>query len=329
MASGARASIRLRSSTDAMLVRWTSTLGLPQSVHGRTAGAALGWADRMAFHLSYIIVRKLYDTIEWRGKLSDSLPAPKALEEAVALIVGGTAGVGLESARRLLAAGVPKVAIVGRDAARGERALQSLDGGERVTFIAGDARTADGAMQIVGQVTAWAGTIDILLNCTAPAVLPDLFHRTNIEEIQPILDQLALPPMLMTAAALPMMREQRGGVIVNVASDAGKSATPGEAVIGAGMAAIVMFSRTVAMEAKRDGVRVNVLTPSLISGTETSARILESGFSQKLFEKAATMASLGVADAGDLADLVVFLASPGARRLTGQAISVNGGISAA
>ncbi len=261
--------------------------------------------------------------------MSHPLPTPKPLVEAAALIVGGTAGVGLETARRLLAAGVRKVAIVGRDPVKGEKALQSLDAGERATFIAGDATTPAGASEIAAQATLWSDSIDILLNCTAPAILPDLFHRVPIEAIQPTLDQLALPPMLMTAAVLPGMRAQRGGVIINIASDAAKSATPGEAVIGAGMAAIVMFSRTVAMEAKRDGVRVNVLTPSLISGTETSARILEGGFSQRLFEKAATMASLGVAEAGDLADLVLFLASPAARRLTGQAISVNGGISAA
>jgi NAD(P)-dependent dehydrogenase (short-subunit alcohol dehydrogenase family) len=125
------------------------------------------------------------------------------------------------------------------------------------------------------------------------------------------------------------MRAQRSGVIVNIASDAAKSATPGEAVIGAAMAAIMMFSRTVAMEAKRDGIRVNVLTPSLIAGTETSARILEGGFSARLFEKAASFANLGVAEPSDLAALIVFLASPEAGRLTGQAISVNGGISAA
>ena len=83
------------------------------------------------------------------------------------------------------------------------------------------------------------------------------------------------------------------------------------------------------MEAKRDGIRVNALTPSLIAGTPTSERVMKEGFSQKLFSKAAAMASLGVAEPDDLAGLIVFLASPAAARLTGQAISVNGGISAA
>jgi NAD(P)-dependent dehydrogenase (short-subunit alcohol dehydrogenase family) len=198
-----------------------------------------------------------------------------------------------------------------------------------VSLLTGDAGTAEGAQALIDGAIDRMGTIDLLVCSTAPAVLPELFHRTPADAIAASLEQLALPPMLLASAVLPHMRARRSGVIVNVASDAGKSATPGEAVIGAGMAAIIMFSRTIAMEAKRDGIRVNVLTPSLVAGTETSDRIMAGGFSQRLFEKAAAMASLGVAEAADIAAMIVFLASPAARRLTGQAISVNGGISAA
>jgi NAD(P)-dependent dehydrogenase (short-subunit alcohol dehydrogenase family) len=95
------------------------------------------------------------------------------------------------------------------------------------------------------------------------------------------------------------------------------------------MAAIVMFSRTAAIEAKRNGVRVNAVTPSLVAGTPTAERVLADGFSKKLFESAAKQAHLGVAEPDDLAALIVFLGGPASARLTGQAISVNGGISAA
>ena len=150
-----------------------------------------------------------------------------------------------------------------------------------------------------------------------------------VEDIAGILMGQALAPMHMTRAVLPVMREQRGGAIINIASDAGKVATPGETVLGSAMAAIVMFSRTVAIEGKRDGVRVNAITPSLIMGTPTGERSLEGGFSAKLFTKALQQAHLGATVPDDLAGLIVFLASPAAARLTGQAISVNGGISAA
>ena len=125
------------------------------------------------------------------------------------------------------------------------------------------------------------------------------------------------------------MREQKSGVIINVASDAAKVPTPGESVIGAAMAAIVMFTRTLAIEAKRDGVRANVLTPSLIGGTGAYDRVMTDPFSAKLFANAAKLAHLGVAQPDDLAAMMLFLAGPAAARLTGQAISINGGISAA
>jgi NAD(P)-dependent dehydrogenase (short-subunit alcohol dehydrogenase family) len=135
--------------------------------------------------------------------------------------------------------------------------------------------------------------------------------------------------MYLTRAVLPFMQAQGGGSIINVASDAAKVATPGESVLGAGMAAIVMFSRTAAIEAKRNGIRVNAVTPSLVAGTLTAERVLSDGFSKKLFESAVKQAHLGVAEPEDLAALIVFLGGPSSARLTGQAISVNGGISAA
>ena len=133
----------------------------------------------------------------------------------------------------------------------------------------------------------------------------------------------------MMHAVLPGMREQGGGAIVNVASDAAKVATPGETLIGAAMAAIVMFSRAAALEAKRDGVRINVLTPSLIANTPGAELIFGDPFSARMFEKAEALAHLGVAEPEDVAEAILFFAGPAARRITGQALSVNGGISAA
>jgi 2-hydroxycyclohexanecarboxyl-CoA dehydrogenase len=258
----------------------------------------------------------------------DALPQPLALDEMRCLIVGGTSGIGLATARMLAEAGAPGIVIAGRSAARGAAALEKLGHHPAISFVAGDGSSPTGATELVAAAQASLGAIDAVVCTTAPAVLPDLIHRTPIDGISAILNDLALPPLLVTVAVLPALRAARRGVIVTVASDAGKTPTPGEAVIGAGMAAISMFTRTVAMEAKRDGIRANVVTPSLVNGTETSARILEGGFSAKLFQKAGEMASLGVAEADDIAALIVYLLGPQARRLTGQQISVNGGISA-
>jgi len=247
------------------------------------------------------------------------------------VITGGTAGVGLAAALQFAAAGVPRIALLGRDQERGRAAVQAIvarHAGTVAEFLVCDATRLEAAETAVSLVRERFGRIDVLLNSTTTGYTPDLLHRTPISDLAPLLTQVALAPIYMTRVALPIMREQRSGVILNIASDAAKVPTPGETIIGAAMAAIVMFSRTLALEAKRDGIRVNVLTPSLIAGTATAERVQKEGFSAKLFAKAATLAHLGVAEPDDLAALIVFLASPQARRITGQVISVNGGISA-
>ena len=131
--------------------------------------------------------------------------------------------------------------------------------------------------------------------------------------------------MSLLSAALPLM--SRGSVIINVASDAAKVPTPGETAIGAAMAGIAMFSRTLALEVKRRGIRVNVVTPSVVEGARLRARVAAGGFGAKLFEKAAA-AHPGLATERDVAQMIGFLVSDRAARVTGQVISVNGGISA-
>jgi 2-hydroxycyclohexanecarboxyl-CoA dehydrogenase len=173
------------------------------------------------------------------------------------------------------------------------------------------------------------GPVDVLVNSTTGTYVPGLLRDTPIEDLAGMLAGQALGPIHMCRALLPLLTSDGGGSIVNVASDAAKVPTPGETVIGAAMAAIVTFTRTLAVEAKRDGIRVNAVTPSLIEGTETGDRALAGGFSRKLFEKARTQAHLGPTEPDDLADLILFLAGPGSARITGQVISVNGGISVA
>jgi 2-hydroxycyclohexanecarboxyl-CoA dehydrogenase len=261
-----------------------------------------------------------------------SEPLVRSYEQSALLIAGGTSGIGLASARQFLEAGVRKVALLARDAKRGQAARSLLLGehpGTEVEFLSVDADDFEQVVDAVAQVHARFGAIDVAVSSVAASYRPELLHETPIEDIAAILNRQALPPMYLTRAVLPYMQQQGGGSIINVASDAAKVATPGESVLGAGMAAIVMFTRTAAIEAKRNGIRVNAVTPSLVAGTITAERVLADGFSRKLFESAQKQAHLGVAEPDDLAALIVFLGGPAAAKLTGQAISVNGGISAA
>ena len=265
------------------------------------------------------------------NKPANTIYVPELAQSGV-MIVGGTSGVGLATAIDFAAAGVTRIALVGRNVERGEAARKKvLDKfpSANVAFISADANYVDQAVAAVAQANASIGNIDVLVNSTVSTFVPKLFHEMPIEDIEPILLQQMLAPLLMCRAVMAGMREKGGGAIINIASDAGKVATPGESVIGAAMAGISMFSRGLAMEAKRSGIRVNTLTPSLIEGTATYGRVMDDPFSAKLFAGAVSLAKLGVAQPEDLSGLIVFLASPQGARITGQTISVNGGISAA
>ena len=253
------------------------------------------------------------------------------LADATVYIVGGTSGVGIQVARHFVRAGTQRIGLVGRNLERGRQASEhifSLASGLWAPFVAGDVNDPDEAERVTDELRDSIGPADILINSTTSSFTPRLFFDIDPGDIPRILLEQALGPINMCRAVLPDMRAQRGGAIVTVASDAAKVPTPGETVIGAAMSALVTFSRTLAMEAKRDGVRVNAVTPSLIKDTGAYDRVMAEPFSAKLFEKAGKRAGLGVAEPGDIADLVLFLCSPQARRITAQVVSVNGGISA-
>ncbi len=255
----------------------------------------------------------------------------KPLKGKTVLITGGTAGIGKACAEAMLAAGAEAVVINGRSRERGERALAAIAADfphARIGLALGDMAKVADAQSVVAAALGQLGRIDILVNSTGTNDFPVLLHKIPIDEVPGILERCLFAQLLSCRAALPHMREAKHGCIINIASDAAKIPTPGESIIGAAMAGIVMFTRALAIEGKRNGIRANVLTPSLVSGTEFYERIMADPFAGKLFAKAVPKAELGLVSMTDLAEFAVFLASPAASKMTGQALSVTGGISA-
>jgi 2-hydroxycyclohexanecarboxyl-CoA dehydrogenase len=247
-----------------------------------------------------------------------------------ALITGGTSGIGLETAALLAENGVRSIIISGRNVERGEAARTEISRrapNATVTFVQADVSTLEGTERLFNAAAdIVGGSLGVLVNSTGGDFSPEIFIRTSMEDLEGVLRHWLLSRLYCCRAALPLMN--KGSVIVNVGSDAAKVPTPGEAVIGAAMAGMAMFSRTLAMEAKRNGIRVNMVTPSVVEGTRLRSRLAAGGFAAKLFEKAAAAAHLGMPTSRDVAETILFLVSPHAARMTGQVISVNGGISA-
>ena len=114
----------------------------------------------------------------------------------------------------------------------------------------------------------------------------------------------------------------RGGTIIGFASDAGRFAAPRQAVIGAAFAGVMGFVRNLAMEVGRNGVRVHCLSPSFVADTPAYAMHADRAGS------AIARAGLGLPSPADIAPMALFLCSPGAAKITGQIISINGGLNA-
>jgi 2-hydroxycyclohexanecarboxyl-CoA dehydrogenase len=251
--------------------------------------------------------------------------------DCAALVTGSSGGIGLEIAAQLAEAGVARVMINGRKAERCGAAVKLIK--ERaptcdVNFIVADPTKQKQAKGLVADTVASLGNLDILVNSIPGHLSPRPFHEVPEESIDPLVAAHLSSVFYICLAAMPHLIAREGGVILNMSSDAAKIATPGEAVMGACKAGVVMFSRTLALEGARHGIRVHSLTPSVVKDTAAYERIMASEFSRKLFEKAERRARLGVVTPRDIAPLAVFLASPAAAKITGQTISVNGGISA-
>jgi 2-hydroxycyclohexanecarboxyl-CoA dehydrogenase len=256
---------------------------------------------------------------EWRGRK--------------VLITGGTSGTGLEAARQMVARGA-EVAVVGRDTSRGLAALEELQGLAGVDGAAhlalGDCASYADCERVVSEAVASLGKLDVLISAGAAGEGdPKPFADMSPTEVERGLMTRFLARVQPVHAAIPHLRGGENASVVLLTTDAARHATRGESIIGAYAASIIAFTKTLARELSRDKVRVNSVSMTLTSGTQSWDHIFgEDSYQRDLFTKALDRFPLGAAPtARDVADAVVFLASPRAAHVTGQTLSVNGGLS--
>ena len=246
-----------------------------------------------------------------------------------ALITGGSEGIGLRVAEQLAEAGA-HVFINGRSAERGERAVAKLrEISQDVQFISGDCASYQDVATVVDRVRSAAGRLDILISAGAEGEIgPTPFAKLTPEQIESEFRKRLFPRIFPVHAAWPALREN-GGSVVLLTTDAGRYATPGESVLGAIGASIIMMTKALAKEFSRDKIRVNSIALALTSDTPTWDRAFsEDGFWRNLGTKVVERFPFGRPPAADeVAAVAVFLASDAASQVTGQTVSVNGGLS--
>ena len=252
------------------------------------------------------------------------------LEGRVALLTGSTGGVGLQAALGLAARGAT-VVLNGRSRERGEAALaQVRQVSPRAHLVTGDCADATEAARVVAEAAAWGTRLDIVVSAGAEGrVPPKPFAEMSADEIVTAWQSRLFPRIFPVHAAVPHLRE-RGGAVVMLTTDAARHPTPGESVVGAVGAGVILMTKALAKEFSRWRIRVNSVAMTLTSETPSWDRIFggQAAFQRELFAKLNDRFPAGRApSAQEVAQVVVFLASDASAQVTGQTVSVNGGLS--
>ncbi len=249
-------------------------------------------------------------------------------EGRVVLITGGSSGIGYATAKAFLEEGA-KVAITGRDAARLERALSELSKHGSVLAVRGDVAKAADARRMVSETTKRLGPIDVLVN-NAGIYINKPVESFSEREYDEVMDINMKGTFLCTKYALEGMTKRKRGAIVNVASDSGLVGTAGSSVYCASKGAMVLFTKAVALDHAKDGVRVNAICPGEVRTPMLEKDAAESGrgFEEYYRRLVAPIPMKRAATADEVARGILFLACDESSFMTGAALSVDGGSTA-
>jgi len=249
----------------------------------------------------------------------------------VAIVTGSGRGIGQAIARRLAGDGAD-VAVVDLDEASALAVSREISAaGRRSVAIRADVATAEGRRRFIGTAVDTFGRLDILVN-NAGIVRVHRPEAVTEAEWDAIMSVNCKAVFFACVAAHPHIAAAGGGRIINIASVAGKVATPWWAPYGVSKAGVIALTRSLAVAYARDGIHVNCVCPAPVDTAmwrqidfEEGPRI---GFAAGTFTKTRVESTpFGrLADPADVAGVVAFLCSPDAGFMTGQAINVSGGM---
>lgn len=232
----------------------------------------------------------------------------------VAIVTGGARGIGAAIVARLVSEGA---SVMIADI------IEPSQGGENIAYQKTDATSAADIAAVIDATLRRWGRLDILINNAGMGALaetPDMSEETWDQVFA--INTKAI--FLFCKAAIPVMREN-GGAIVNIASISGLYADYAMAAYNASKGAVINYTRSLALDGARDGIRVNALCPGLVETEMASAAIADDLDREFWFDR---IPLARAAKPSEMAAVVAFLASDDASYMTGSIVAADGGITA-
>ncbi|NSL46635.1 3-oxoacyl-[acyl-carrier-protein] reductase len=239
----------------------------------------------------------------------------------VALITGGSRGIGRAVAIKLAGAGAKVVINYAGNLAAAQEVEQTIKaaGGEAV-IIQGDVADAGSVERMINQMIDTYGRIDILVN-NAGITRDGLLIRMKEEDWDAVLNTNLTGVFHCTKAVARLMTKQRSGKIINISSVVGVTGNIGQANYAAAKAGVIGFTKAMAKELASRGITVNAVAPGFIATDMTA--VLPEQIKTELISRI-PLGKLGSPE--DISAAVLFLASEAASYITGQTLNVNGGM---
>jgi len=250
----------------------------------------------------------------------------RGIEGKTVIVTGGGGGIGAPTCMRFAQEGA-RVVVMDVNAAAAQETVQKIqNSGGQAIACAVDLRDAAKTAGEIALIEKDFGEIDILVNGVGWDVFTP-FLKSGPDFWTKIIDINLRSVLNVTHPVLASMVARRSGKIVSLASDAARGGSSGESVYAACKAGIIAFSKTLAREHARHGISVNVVCPGVTETAMLEAFMEEAGDKEKLrqaFARAVPMGRLGQPE--DLPGAIVFFASDDANFITGQVLSVSGGL---